>query len=59
MGKKKKQQLPDPLRILREDTFTDDETNEMVGRMHRKQYAESQNHQKSTEHAKSSHHSTQ
>ena len=58
MGKKKKTKIPDPLRILREDTFTDDETNEMVGRMHRKQYADSQN-KKSTEHAKSSHHRTQ
>jgi hypothetical protein len=53
MGKKKKQPLPDPLRILREDTFTDDETNEMVGRMHRKQYADSQN-KKSTRYAKGS-----
>jgi len=32
----------DPLRILREDTYTNDDINRMTGEMHRRQYAESQ-----------------
>jgi uncharacterized protein YoxC len=32
----------DPLHILREDTYTNDDINRMTGEMHRRQYAESQ-----------------
>ena len=33
----------DPLRILREDTYTNDDINRMVGEMERRQYAEKNN----------------
>jgi hypothetical protein len=32
----------DPLHILREDCYTNDDINRMTGEMHRRQYAESQ-----------------
>jgi uncharacterized protein YgiM (DUF1202 family) len=38
----------DPLLVLREDTYTDEENNEMVGKMIRKQYKESQEENFST-----------
>jgi uncharacterized protein YoxC len=33
----------DPLSILREDSYTNDDINRMTGEMHRRQYAESNN----------------
>jgi len=32
----------DPLSVLREDTYSNEELDEMSGRMHRRQYAEQQ-----------------
>jgi len=34
--------MKDPLEILREDTYTNEETNEMVGKMIKERYAKEQ-----------------